>query len=142
MDYTALEQEIILEYGVCLRPRKTKSGNLVIGVGYSGPDVRPGSAISLERAGQILSAELEKSIAQVRMVLGFQVFDTIHDEARRALVRMVFSGEQGFDALTDIAEHIRVRNWVRVAGEYMNTDHAKNNPTRAEKARLAFLGVT
>lgn len=134
MDYTAMEEELIRDEGLRLRPYRCTAGHLTIGVGHMIVGAESWDTVSLEMAGTLLTRDIATAISNVTSALGRNVFDAMTDARQRAVVNLMFNlGPTRFAGFKKMIAAIRAGAWAEAAAHCLDSKYAQQVGQRAER---------
>jgi lysozyme len=128
MDREKLQQELIRDEGLRLKPYRCTAGKLTIGVGRNLDDI----GINKVEAIMLLNNDIERSIEATRKIV--HDFDTLNDTRKRVLVNMCFNlGPWGLKNFRNMLAAVKVRDYARAADEMLDSKWARQVGRRAER---------
>lgn len=134
MDYTAMEEELIRDEGLRLRPYRCTAGHMTIGVGHLITGAESWDSVSLEMAGTLLTRDIATAISNVTSALGRNVFDAMTDARQRAVVNMMFNlGPTRFAGFKKMIAAIRAGDWSEAATHCLDSQYAQQVGARARR---------
>ncbi|NCC91708.1 MAG: lysozyme [Opitutae bacterium] len=135
MDFTRMEEDLLRDEGLRLRPYKCSAGHLTIGVGHKVTPhdrITEGDAISLETAGLFLSRDIAIALGTANTIFGRDRFESLPDARQRALVNMIFNlGAERFAKFVKLITAIKERRWADAAVECLDSTYARQVGNRA-----------
>lgn len=138
-DLLALKRDLTLDEGVRLLPYKDSKGILTLGVGHN--LVKP---ISMRAAQVILEDDIADTLIDLdRYVPWWQQLDHVR---QRALINMCFQmgigsahDHTGLLAFERLLAALRTGDWTGAYRETLDSQYAREVPTRAKRIATAFL---
>jgi lysozyme len=138
LSWATIEDDLILEEGLRLRPYKCPSGHWTVGVGHR---VRRGESvgeITLRQAGEWLADDVACAINAVRAAIGREIYDALPDEKKRALINLAFAvGPSCFAKFSRLVDAVKAGDFLLASTEVLNSKLAIQAPNRA--GRIAAL---
>lgn len=135
MDFTRMEEELIRDEGLRLRPYTCSAGHLTIGVGHmiTGRE-NVGETISLEMAGFLLTRDIATALSAVINVLGRSSFESFSEARQRALVNLMFNlGPDRFAGFKKMIAAVRAGDWSEAAAHCLDSKYAQQVGDRAKR---------
>jgi lysozyme len=127
MPPTTLEEQLIRDEGLRLKPYKDSVGKLTIGVGRNLDDV----GISREEATQLLANDIERAAAWVRTNLPWTL---ALDEVRQAALKnMAFNLGSRLGEFRKFLAHLEAREYEQAAKEMTDSVWATQTGPRAQR---------
>ena len=138
LSWATIEDDLILEEGLKLRPYKCPSGHWTVGVGHRVPRGDVVGEITLRQAGEWLADDIACAINAVRAAIGREVYDTLPDEKKRALINLAFAvGANGLMKFSRLIDAVKAGDFSAASMEVLNSKLANQAPNRA--GRIAAL---
>ncbi len=123
-----LEEQLIRDEALRLKPYKDSVGKLTIGVGRNLDDV----GISREEAIQLLANDIERALAWLRTHLPWTL--ELDEIRQAALANMVFNmGGQKLEGFVQFLAKLKAQDFEGAAKEMLNSLWAKQVGDRAER---------
>jgi lysozyme len=138
LSWATIEDDLILEEGLKLRPYKCPSGHWTVGVGHRVQRGDVVGEITLRQAGEWLADDIACAINAVRAAIGREVYDTLPDEKKRALINLAFAvGANGLMKFSRLIDAVKAGDFSAASMEVLNSKLASQAPNRAR--RIAAL---
>lgn len=132
MDFAKIQEELLRDEGLRLKPYKDSVGKLSIGVGRNLDDV----GITHAEAMYLLSNDISEALNGVLNLLDPEVWGNLSDNRRRVLVNMAFNlGIPRLSTFKKMLAAVKDQDYVLAAREMLNSKWADQVGARA--ARLA-----
>lgn len=142
MNFTRMEEDLIRDEGLRLRPYKCSAGHLTIGVGHkiqSTDRIEETGSVSLELAGYLLTRDISKALGIANSIFGRERFDSMAEARQRAIVNMIFNlGEAGFLGFRRMVAAIKAEDWTKAAIECLDSKYARQVGDRAKRVAHAM----
>ena len=142
MDFTRMEEDLLRDEGLRLRPYRCSAGHLTIGVGHR---IRPGErfdehdTISVEVAGMLLTRDIATALGTANVTFGRERFESMTDARQRAIVNMIFNlGADRFAGFVKMIRAIKEHRWDDASTECLTSRYAKLVGARAERVAAAL----
>ena len=135
MNFTTMEEELIRDEGLRLRPYTCSAGHLTIGVGHkiTGRESL-GDTISLEVAGMLLTRDIATALAAATRIFGRERFEGFAEARQRAVVNMIFNlGEDRFQGFKRMIAAIQAGSWADAAAHCLDSKYAQQVGERAKR---------
>ena len=135
MNFTCMEEELLRDEGLRLRPYTCSAGHLTIGVGHkvTGRE-NIGDTISLEVAGSLLTRDIATALAAATRIFGRERFEAFSEARQRAVVNMVFNlGEDRFRGFKRMIAAIHAGEWSEAATHCLDSKYAQQVGERARR---------
>lgn len=144
MDFTRMEEDLIRDEGLRLRPYRCTAGHLTIGVGHRitpQDRIAEDDAISLEAAGMLLTRDIATALGTANTVFGRDRFEAMTDARQRAIANMIFNlGSERFAGFRKMITAIKTHKWEDAARECLNSKYAAQVGKRAQRVAEALRG--
>lgn len=135
MDFTRMEEDLLRDEGLALRPYRCTAGHLTIGVGHlitSRDNLDDTQTISLELAGMLLTRDIATALATANTIFGRERFESFAEPRQRALVNMIFNlGAERFAKFVKMITAVKEHRWDDAARECLDSAYAKQVGKRA-----------
>jgi len=140
MDITRMEEDLIRDEGIRLRPYKCSAGHLTIGVGHritANDRAASADSLSLEAVGMLLTRDIATALGAAFRIFGREAFEAMADARQRAVVNMIFNlGEARFAGFRRMIAAIKAGRWGDAAAECLGSKYAEQVGARA--TRVAY----
>ena len=137
MNFTRMEEDLIRDEGLRLRPYRCSAGHLTIGVGHriqSTDRIEETGSTSLEVAGYLLTSDISKALGSANSIFGRERFDNMSDARQRAICNMIFNlGEEGFLGFKNMIAAIRADDWQAASRHCLDSKYARQVGQRAKR---------
>ena len=142
MDFTRMEEDLIRDEGLRLRPYRCTAGHLTVGVGHKVTPqdrIAEDDAISLEAAGMLLTRDIATALGAIFRIFGREAFEAMTDARQRAIVNMIFNlGSERFGRFRLMITAIKEHRWSAAAVECLNSKYATQVGNRAQRVAEAL----
>lgn len=142
MDITRMEEDLIRDEGIRLRPYKCSAGHLTIGVGHritANDRAASADSLSLEAVGMLLTRDIATALGTANTVFGRDRFEGMTDARQRAIVNMIFNlGAEGFAGFRRMITAIKEHRWKDAARECLDSKYAVQVGKRARRVAEAL----
>jgi len=128
-----IEQMLIIDEGIKLKPYRDIVGNLTIGVGRNLYDV----GITEDEALYLLNNDIKKAKEDVKKVFG-EVYYELDPVRQSVLIDMMFNlGLPRFLTFKNFIKAVKEKNFLKASQEMLDSRWAKQVKKRAE--RLSYI---
>jgi lysozyme len=135
MNFTLMEEELLRDEGLRLRPYTCSAGHLTIGVGHkiTGRE-NLGDTISLEVAGSLLTRDIASALAAATRIFGRERFESFSEARQRAVINMIFNlGEDRFRGFKRMIAAIIAGDWKDAAAHCLDSKYAQQVGERSKR---------
>lgn len=120
-----------------IQPGMRVRGTLTIGVGHTGPEVKPGMRITVEQSREFLRKDLDRFEAAVERLVKVE----LSDNQFGALVSFAFNVGEGNFAKSTLLKKLNAGNYEAVPDELMRWVHSKGKRLQGLVNRRAQEGA-
>ena len=137
-----MEEDLIRDEGIRLRPYKCSAGHLTIGVGHritANDRAASSDSLSLEAVGMLLTRDIATALGAAFRIFGREAFEAMTDARQRAVVNMIFNlGEARFAGFRRMIAAIKEHRWKDAAAECLDSAYARQVGKRALRVSEAL----